>query len=175
MMLLLTPHCDDETLFAAYTILRHQPSVLGCFGSVRDYGSNERRARETLRALEVLDRCPVFDFWDLPEAATTADLEARLRTLATRVAVSHVWAPHERASHPQHVAVATAARRVFGDRMTAYHTYVDGQKVREGRQVVPEPLWVQKKLQALACYTSQITHPRAGQFFEQDLLEYVEG
>lgn len=39
MNLLFAPHADDETLFAAYTVLRFSPHVIICCPSTGDYGS----------------------------------------------------------------------------------------------------------------------------------------
>lgn len=161
------PHNDDETLFAAFTILRHRPRVVVCFPSAGDYGDSTVRENETREAMTVLGASAV-------EQWQGGDLMAQMRAFDERAHPVRVWAPHEQASHPDHVAVARAAREVFGDRVTTYHTYVDGEKVREGQPVPFEPGWIQAKLRALARYTSQIQHPRAHRFFLQDLFEYQE-
>lgn len=164
---LFAPHNDDEALFAAFTILRHRPRVVVCYRSPADYGDPAVREAETREAMTILGGQAV-------EQWAGGDLVAQMRAFDERVRPIRVWAPHEQASHPEHVAVARAARAVFGDRVTPYHTYVDGQKVRAGRAVPFEPIWLQHKLRALARYGSQIAHPRAHQFFAQDLLEYDE-
>jgi LmbE family N-acetylglucosaminyl deacetylase len=97
-----------------------------------------------------------------------------MRRIDGVLAPSLVLAPHPAASHPDHVHVAEAARRVFGDRVLSYHTYDAAGKVRRGTLVPIEPVWIGQKLRALARYESQITHPRAHQFFMDDLQEYVE-
>jgi glycosyltransferase involved in cell wall biosynthesis/LmbE family N-acetylglucosaminyl deacetylase len=162
------PHSDDETLFAAFTILRYRPRVVVCFPSWGDYGESAVREAETRDAMSVLGAGPV-EHW---AAKHTHDLLERMREFEAERHPARVWAPHRHASHPDHVAVAAAALEVFGDRVIPYHTYVNGSKVR-GTELVPfEPIWIQQKLRALARYESQIRHPRAHQFFVQDLLEY---
>jgi LmbE family N-acetylglucosaminyl deacetylase len=164
---LFSPHADDETLFAAFTILRHRPDIVVCFGSAGDYGPTDVRTAETREAMTVLGG-GVVEQWG------GGDLVAQMRSYDARVNPVRVWAPHEDASHPEHVAVARAARQVFGDRLQAFHTYDVSGKVRRGRPVAFEPAWVQQKLRALLRYETQVRHPRACQFFTWDLLEYAE-
>lgn len=162
---LFAPHNDDETLFAAFTILKYRPRVVVCYPSVGDYGDPLVREQETRDAMSVLGGGPV-------EQWARGDLEAQMREFDARLHPVRVWAPDLNASHPDHVAVALAAINVFGDRVHRYHTY-NGDKVRRGAEAPFEPEWVQQKLRALARYTSQIIHPRANQFFTWDLKEYI--
>lgn len=163
---LFAPHNDDEALFAAFTILRYRPHVVVCFGSAGDYGDSAIREAETREAMSVLGAAGVTQW-------AGGDLEAQMRAFDAAVRPSRVWAPAAEASHPDHVAVAQAAAAVFGDRLTTYQTYIDGEKVRRGREVAFEPAWVSQKLRALLRYTTQLQHPRAHQFFVQDLREYI--
>lgn len=162
---LFAPHNDDEALFAAFTILRHRPSVVVCYASTGDYGAPAAREAETRDAMSVLGAASV-------EQWSGGDLSAQMREYDARLHPTRVWAPSASTSHPDHLAVAVAARDVFGDRVLAYHTYDNGGKVRIGDPVPFEPIWVGQKLRALARYQSQIAHPRACQFFAWDLLEY---
>lgn len=162
---LFAPHFDDETLFAAFTILRHRPHVVVCYPSARDYGETAVREAETRDAMSVLGAAGV-------ECWAGGDLRAQMDVFDARRRPTRVWAPDVDSSHPEHVAVALAARQAFGDRVTSYHTYRDGQKVRSARPVPYEPAWVGQKLRALARYTSQHSHPRAHAFFLQDLQEF---
>jgi hypothetical protein len=164
---LLAPHSDDETLFASFTLLRYRPRVVVCFGSSGDYGPTEAREAETRDAMTVFGAGPV-------EQWHGGDLVAQMRAFDTQWQPSRVWAPSTRTSHPDHLAVALAAAEVFGDRVTRYHTYDAGGKVREGRPVEFEVGWAQHKLRALARYESQLRHPRAQQFFLADLFEFQE-
>lgn len=166
--LLLSPHSDDEALFAAFTIIRHRPQVVVCFPSSGDYGDTAVRTEESRRAVATLGGGPVHQ-WQ-----SGVDLEWQMRELDARLRPSRVWAPSGATSHPDHLAVAWRAERVFGSRLTKYHTYKDGEKVRGGVPVAFEQSWVERKRSALACYRSQLDHPRARRFFEDDLAEYME-
>lgn len=165
---LFSPHCDDEALFASATILRYRPRIVVCCSRTDgDYGERKVREAETRDAMSILGGDPV-EFWN------GSDLVTNMRALDLRVKPSLVFAPNVKASHPDHVAVAEAAREVFGDRLRTYHTYDANGKVRDGREVEFEPVWAQAKLRALARYESQLRHPRAHTFFLQDLREYVD-
>jgi LmbE family N-acetylglucosaminyl deacetylase len=167
---MLSPHADDETLFAAFTIVRHRPYVAICFPSQRDYGSTLSRYFESRQAVEILGGEGV-EQWEMG----LVTLEQQMRILDHAKCPEVVWAPHLQSSHREHQAVAAAAAEVFGARVRTYHTYdVDG-KVRAGVPVPFEPAWIEKKLKALACYKTQIAHPRASMFFTWDLLEYCGG
>lgn len=162
---LFAPHSDDETLFAAFTILRYRPRVVVCFGSAGDYGTTAVREAETREAMTVLGAAAV-------EQWHGGDLEAQMRAFDARVHPVRVWAPDLNTSHPDHVAVARAAAAVFAGRLTTYHTYRDGAKVRHGQPVAFEPEWVEQKLRAMLRYTTQLRHPRAHVFFTQGLDEF---
>lgn len=165
-VVLFSPHADDEALFASFTILRYRPSVVICYLSSRDYGSTDDRLAESREAVELLGGGPV-EQWD------GEDIVEQMRALDQRMRPTMVFAPSRQASHPDHVAVADAAARVFGDRLVRYHTYDADGKVR-GAPVPFEPEWISHKLRGLARYQTQIMHPRASQFFTGDLLEYTE-
>lgn len=164
--ILLSPHCDDETLFAAFTILKYRPRiVICCSRSDGDYGDVLVREAETREAMSILGGDPV-EFWPGDY------LVDRMRNLDLNVKPSLVFAPNIIASHPDHYAVAEAAAQVFGARLRTYHTYAGG-RVRDGREAPYESGWVQAKLRALARYESQAAHPRAGAFFLDDQREYL--
>lgn len=168
---LFAPHNDDETLFAAFTILRYRPRVVVCFPSVGDYGDPAVRELETRDAMGVLGA-------GLVEQWQGGDIEAEMRAFDARVHPLRVWAPDPDTTHPDHLLVARAAAAVFGNRVTTFHTYRIGpsgaaEKVRSSHQVPFEPAWLGQKHRALARYQSQINHPRANQFFAFDLHEFL--
>ena len=167
---LFSPHSDDETLFAFYTVLRHRPRVVICFPSVRDYGHTSIRYYESRLAM-TLAGAPGVTQW---HAEDGPELEALMRRWDRGSLTDTVWAPSPEASHPQHVLVARAALELFGDRVRQFHTYDENGKVCRGRKVAIEPGWEDIKRQALRCYETQIRHPRAGQFFEEARFELDE-
>lgn len=162
---LFSPHADDEALFAAFTILRYHPHVVICCPSSGDYGETEIRTAESRDAVTLLGGTGV-EQWD------GIGIEDMMRKLDERMRPTVVFAPDPQASHPDHRAVAGAAANVFGKRLRRFHTYDDDGKVRDGSPVPFEEPWLDVKRAALACYRTQIAHPRARTFFEWDLVEY---
>lgn len=167
---LFAPHSDDEALFAAFTLQRARPRVVICFPSVRDYGATSARLEESRAAAAILGAGPV-------EQWQGGDLAARMRELVKAHGMpSEVWAPSLNASHVEHVAVAAAALEVFGASvLRRYQTYRESGRVREGLEISPaDEMAIERKIRALACYRSQLRHPRAGVFFLDDQREYEE-
>jgi predicted SAM-dependent methyltransferase len=159
------PHSDDETLFGAFTILRDRPRVVICFPSAGDYGTTAVREAETRDAMTVLGASGV-EQWD------GHNLIQQMRAFDEKYTPTKVFAPDRQTSHRDHFQVSISAATVFGDRVTTYHTYDEGGKVRSPREVPFEPVWLEQKLRALARYRSQIAHPRAHRFFADDLREF---
>lgn len=171
--LFLAPHNDDETLFAAYTILRHRPHVLVCLRSYvqagRLYGQrpnvfgpdHETREIETGAALGILgttwEQLPVRD--DTPDWDA---LRAILEVYADDAEYGGpVFAPaYEEDGHEHHNTVAELAGSVWPEeRIVRYMTYRRGHHRSEGVAVPFEPGWPGLKLRALACYRSQLELP----------------
>jgi hypothetical protein len=102
------------------------------------------------------------------------DLVALMREYEAQHSPDEAWAPHAQASHPHHLEASKAAAEVFGERVRWYHTYDAGGKVRSGRLVRPRKGWADIKRQALACYQTQATHPRARVFYDEAVYELDE-
>jgi LmbE family N-acetylglucosaminyl deacetylase len=181
MNLLLAPHNDDETLWASYLILRHNPHVVICLKSVRmhqkDYPGGPvtaDREQETACAMRLLNaewtQWPVPD--DTPDWKELADL---MRGLKNTGEVEQVFAPaFEEGGHGHHNRVAVLARAVFGsESVTHYLTYTGEGRSRWGTKVEPDGGWIDLKREALMCYQSQIEHPATQAWFLGDECEYV--
>lgn len=168
--IVLSPHNDDETLFAGFTVMREKAHVIVCFPSVRDYGDTDTRTKESMGAVGLLGG--TFEQWNVP-AGDEDWLHSRLFWLAKEHPGVRAYAPASYASHPDHVLLAQAAADVFRGRLTEYHTYVAGpNRVTSDRFVQYTPAMYDKKLRALAFYQTQIQHPRARVFFGPDQKEW---
>jgi LmbE family N-acetylglucosaminyl deacetylase len=171
--LLLAPHADDETLFAAYTILRERPDVVVCFRAPRDGRAQEIREQETAAAMGFLGA--EWEQWPYSEGR---ELPRDFLDLLVRRAGEYerCYAPAvEGGGHDEHNAVGRAAVAAFGpDRVGGYLTYTrDGGRSKWGDLVEPEPGWIALKLEALACYRSQIEREATRSWF-YDLLDLRE-
>ncbi len=164
MKLLLAPHFDDESLFAAYICLREQPDVLFCFDGAPRHGSFETRWAEARQATRHL-------------GVTAVALRATPETLADHLAAfdpEHVWAPWpEPGGNSEHNLVGDIASGLWPDRISYYTTYAESGRTTEGRQLDAEPGWAATKARALACYGSQLDNPGTRPHFERAFHEYV--
>lgn len=183
--LLLAPHCDDETLWASFLCLKYQPRIVVCtmprVQEAWDVSAVEREV-ETSQALQILgiDEWTQLQFLDTDAAD---DLRAGLTEwLAQGVArallgIDTVIAPaYEDGGQAQHNAVAQAATDVFGSRVIRYLTYTRDGRSKDGTLVDPdEPEWIALKLQALACYRSQLRVPNCRPWFydQLDIREWL--
>jgi LmbE family N-acetylglucosaminyl deacetylase len=172
MKLLLSPHCDDETLFASYTLLRHKPSVLICFNGrrARHLPRDHEREAETEAAMKILG-CKVVFARVQCDPADWYELEAAVKPMDP----TEVWAPlPEPGGNLGHNGVGNLAARLWPDRTIFYTTYSgeDNWRSAIGTPVASEPKWADKKLRALDCYASQKMKPDTAFHFSRSLGEY---
>lgn len=173
----LSPHNDDAALFGAFTVLRHRPLVVTVLRSrVQErYGiTAAERELEDAAAMKVLG-AGGWQQWTFEDADPNwSKVRAALRGLGD---VDLVFAPAiEDDGHGQHNRIGELADEVFGpDKVTHYLTYTrKNGKSTAGILVEAEPDWMALKLQALACYRSQVDNPKAGcaVHFYRDQQEY---
>lgn len=168
MKLLLAPHFDDETLFAAFICLRERPFVAFCFDGAPRHGSFDVRYGEACGALRILG-CEGSALRATPD--TFGDTLAQLLILQN---VEHVWAPWpEPGGNSEHNLVGDVASVLWPDRVSFYATYTDAGRTTTGDLVMPEPEWIPQKKAALACYRSQQRLAGMRPHFENPLPEYV--
>jgi LmbE family N-acetylglucosaminyl deacetylase len=176
---LFAPHNDDETLFAAYTVMHHNCHVITCLRSfVQESRGGPRwttREAETLHALRAL----VTERWtqwhvrdDHDEAAMEGQLRGEMLALAKTVEVTRVWAPAiEAGGHWHHNLIGELAEEVFGpERTSFYMTYIRDNGRSKGVEVVPTADMIRSKLAALACYRSQIELDNTRPWFLDDVM-----
>lgn len=168
--LLLSPHNDDETLFACFTLLRVRPLVVVCTRSAGGYGDPAVREAETGAALKLLG-CPYLQLAHPDTGPDWPLLEADLARLARTYAHAYAPAP-ETGGQEQHNRVGELAARLWTGRVTFYLTYTPAGKSTAGVAVAEEAGWRDVKRRALACYPSQAADPRTRPHFERPLNEY---
>lgn len=179
--LLLAPHGDDETLFAAYTCMRYgkRMHVIVCTQDA-DPAVRGIRSYETAKAISLF-RCSYHE-WpmseDKPDWETAREwLSGWASGTLFATKITDVFAPAvEVEGHEQHNAVGLLAQDVFGDLVTPYLTYAPrGERSRHGVEVPPPTAHeIVLKLRALSCYESQITNPLTRPWFFEllDLREW---
>lgn len=173
----LSPHHDDETLFASYTLMRYKPDVAVCFLSAvqEQYGiSQTTRANETTRALAELGLPTNWRQWGYYDNdPDLKDLRERVLLLSEHYDACFAPLPED-GGHDQHNSVGEYAKEAFGDQCRFYATYWRGSKRTHTEfEVVPEPDWYAKKFKAMACYTSQINLDNCRPWFSDWDREWV--
>lgn len=167
MKILISPHSDDESLFGAFTILREKPLVIIVTDSARQAVKGitaAQRREETIAAMKILGA--EVQFLGIPDDQLAASLWWTLLPQA-----EHIYMPaYEEDGNRDHNWIAKS--RPDGGNVTRYLTYTTHGKSTGGNRVPFEPEWVGLKLQALACYKSQIAEPSTCEHFVRSQLEY---
>lgn len=165
-VVLLEPHADDGILFHAFGAIRFQPLFVTVLAGPEK--QNVQRWDESDAAISVLG-CQNLR-WEFDEKSVDWDVvhEKVGRLRDGRIDWDHVLAPAvEDGGHEQHNYVGEIADDIFGpENVTHYMTYRRGfNRSQSGTEVIPEPGWVALKMQAMACYTSQIENPLTRPWF----------
>ena len=167
MKLLLSPHNDDECLFAAYTLMREKPLVIIVTDSDLAEGiTAQQRREESTRACELLGVPVVFlGLKDGLLQQQKAELKRRLEPFASQP-WSHVYAPAIQGGHRDHDAVGEVVSTMFSP-VSYYATYAAGECFTPaGREIKPSLEEVDRKNRALDCYPSQIRLARTESRFD---------
>ena len=169
MKLLLSPHNDDECLFAAYTLMREKPLVIVVTDSdvhLADGITAHERREESRRACELLDVPVVFlGLEDGTLEHHKADLHRHLEPFASQP-WSHVYAPAIQGGHKDHDALGEVVSAMFSP-VSFYATYAAGELFSPtGREIEPTLEEVERKNRALDCYRSQIRVARTPSRFD---------
>lgn len=179
-VLALEPHNDDVALFCAFSARRERAHVITVLASFVQWErasgiTAAQRTAESAAAMEVLG-CTYEQWTHRDNAPNWCQVEADLADLAARhPELQAVYAPAvESNGHEHHNAVGAAAVEVFGRRVIAYTTYRRDLGRTVGYvEVTPTPNEIIAKLQALACYRSQITEMSTRSWFTGGLAEYT--
>lgn len=178
MKLLLSPHNDDEALFASYVCLREKPTVMTCLdgGLKAHYPTPEERVAESRAAMDLLG-CDFEHLWVPCDVKDWETVDRRLLYVLDGAVPERVWAPlPEPNGHRHHNLIAAAALRLWPGRVSFYATYhmLNDWPVRSthGTRIDPDPGWEDLKRAALACYRTQFERDGTRMHFEQPLDEY---
>lgn len=168
--LLLAPHADDESLFAAYLAQRHEAHIAVVF--------DEGRENELWRAARSLG-CGYTQLRAV-KGMGHENVETFLQGLAQGWDdnVERIIAPAiEDYGHLEHNMVGELAEIVWPDReVIRYRTYAPRGTRSHGNPVEPDhPDFIMRKLEAMACYRSQILEEATRPWFYQllDMREWT--
>lgn len=163
--ILLSPHNDDEALFASFTCIREKPLVIIVTDSWKQFnrGDNitaEQRRKESSAAMRMLG-CEV-QFLGIPDTKLTLrELRGRLSEFRADI----VYAPAIQHGNKDHDTVGRAALACFNN-VIQYSTYEKNNLYTTGEiEVTPTPEELTLKGLALDCYQSQISYYRTAPHF----------
>jgi len=157
-VMLLSPHHDDESLFAAFTLIRHKPLVIICTSAYiqserGDEGcTDEIRTKETIEAMKIAG-CPVV-FLGIKDTELTEEiLRERLKVFKPEM----IYAPAIQGGNIQHDIVGKVAKELFGDKCEQYTTYTKTELYTTGNfEIKPTHSELELKEKMLNCYESQL-------------------
>lgn len=158
MNLLISPHDDDQALFASFICQREKPLVVIVTDSwiqpIRgEIGCDaETRAKETLAACKILG-CPVVRLGIRDDICNEWMLTQRLKQFQN---FDKIYVPALQGGHYHHDLVNQVAKKVFGN-VLEYTTYTKTEFHTTGKtEFKPTPEELEIKNQALECYQSQL-------------------
>jgi LmbE family N-acetylglucosaminyl deacetylase len=159
-MFLLSPHPDDETLFASYRIMRDKPVVIILTHPTAQGDNAKERLFEAYSACQILG-VPVM-FLGIPEDKFSEEL---LREKLTQLNLTGtVIAPALDGGHPHHDITYKVATDMYSD-VKYYKTYGKGETRAEGWEVEATVDEMKLKRQAMNCYQTQINNPLTAHYF----------
>lgn len=158
MTILLSPHDDDNALFASFTCMREKPLVVIVFGSYiqpnrGEIGcSFEERWKETKEACALLD-VPCLHLNLRDDTATENDMKEALKKLS---GFDKVYAPAIQGGNIHHDMVGRYAKELF-DNVVFYPTYTKTELWTKGdKEIIPTREEAELKNKVLECYQSQL-------------------
>jgi LmbE family N-acetylglucosaminyl deacetylase len=167
-IIFLAPHNDDESLFGAYTLMRHKPLVIIITDGWIQYNRGdmgtyyEIRRQETIKAMK-LAGCPVV-FLGIKDTELTEDiLWERLRGFNPEA----IYVPAIQGGNLQHDIVGKVGLELFGKACERYTTYSKTELYTTGGwEIKPTHTEMELKNKMLDCYVSQINLPSTAPHFD---------
>lgn len=155
--ILLSPHSDDESLFASIIIQRYKPLVLVVTDSYNQFHSHgitahERRA-ESIAAAKIhgVD----LEFLGIADHRLN-DYRHAVPGIVKGIATAQIiFAPAMQGGHKDHDMVSWIASSMFGVKIIFYSTYGNPLYVRGYQELKPTKAEYDTKVDALRCYPSQ--------------------
>lgn len=178
---LFSPHNDDETLFAFYSMVRYQAECIVVLRSMRQERQQngpksstrerETRCATTVAGVSYVQWTAFYD--DDPDwEGVAAFMQGYIDLSEPDVVIAPAF---EDGGHEDHNCVATLAEQLRGDHeLVRFLTYKRGfGRSEDGGEVIPSPVERAQKAAALACYHSQKSHPPTAPWFGEDQREFL--
>lgn len=182
MKLFVSPHNDDAGLFGSFTIQARSPLVVTLLDSFVQVNRGhwmcdaKTRRKEDEAAMKVLG-CRI-EFAKIRDDLQEPAMREQITQFLSRFNPDEVWIPAvEDGGHEHHNLIGGISEAIFrGTTVHKYLTYTPRGKSTNGSIVPANGTMVLKKLQALACYKTQIEVDALGCWphFLRDQNEYIQ-
>ena len=174
-VLVVSPHPDDESIGCGGAIAAHveegdQVSVLWLTSGEAGVGQLDHGAARAIREAESLAAAAVLGvahhrFLGLPDGELETSMSAATEAITAMIddlGAGIVYAPHRDENHPDHVAGCNAARdgiaaSQVGSVLYCYEVWTPLAWFDVVRPIDDQ---IRRKLDAVACYASQLEHYR---------------
>lgn len=166
MKILLSPHNDDEALFANYIIQKEKPLVVIVTHSTLQGNNGNERATESYKAMRILG-VPVC-FLGIDEDKLTEVILKEKLAIFKNIELAYIPEEEEN-GNPQHNLVSRVAKQLF--KYKTYKTYTGLEDRTIGKEIIPSEQELELKKIAMACYRTQIENPMTSHYF-QTYAEY---
>ena len=183
--LLISPHYDDESLFAFYTLLRYHPKVIiateamsikerkkrgkykSCrftyFKKIKQLDINKIRQQECNNACRVANIKPLF--LNL-STSNMQNFQSNLLINLTKYQPDLVFAPALQGGNTDHDAVFIVCSQLWSDKIIYYSTYnKNSYLINSGIEIKPTKKEIKLKNKALNCYQSQLSSTSVKEYF----------
>lgn len=165
--LLISPHDDDNTLFASFLCIREKPLVVIVTDSYIQPQRGEIGCEADIRARETKEACgilgvPVIRLGLRDDSVTEEDIIKKLRGFS---GFRQVYSPALQGGNKHHDMVHRATKALF-PYAKYYTTYTPTELYTEGDyEIRPSEDELNLKYKAMACYKSQIDLPATAPHF----------
>ena len=171
MKLFISSHCDDETLFGAYTLMRERPKVIVATDGYAQQKKNPSlnftfidRRMETMKAMSMLGL--EVDFMEISDVDFRDSLGIFEEILGS-YKPAKVYAPMVEGGNETHDIVGLTANRIFGGLVEYYSTYTKDRPYPQADiEIRPTDDERQLKKRMLNCYDTQKNLPSVKLYFE---------
>ncbi len=174
--ILFSPHNDDETLFAFYTLLTYKPKVVVVLRSFKEESMGgppwQVREDETRCAMKVAGcEYEQWEYSDLDPNWWAIQGQMKLAAIGYDIVIGPAF---ELDGHEHHNGIAVTLRDMRWQRSFTYLTYRRGHGRSDGGFQIPATAEeIELKRQALNCYQSQIEYAPTAPWFGDDQREFV--
>lgn len=166
MKILISPHSDDATLFASFTIQREKPLIITATHATMQGGNGNERVLEDYMASKILG-VPIC-FLGIDEDKLTEEiLNEKYEIIGVNDEyLDTMYIPeYKENGNPQHNLINKYFKKRYSFLVKEYKTYSGIEDRTIGKEIIPSEEELEIKKRAMACYRTQIENPMTAHYF----------